>query len=622
MDSRLLSYYDRELGYLRELGSEFAAEFPKVAGQLGLAANECADPHVERLLEGFAFLAARVQLKIDAEFPRFTENLLDIIYPHCLAPVPSMAIVTLQPGVRQVIPRDGFDVPRGTTLHASVAGPHSSVCRYRTAHDLTLWPLEVASLKHSGYAGDLGEIRLDETRKVRGTLRLRLRALDGRPIAQLNLDRLPLFIRPEDATGRRLYELFHAAALGMLVREPDGTVGPVIRSDYLGPIGFQDEHALLPYGPRSFQGYRLLQEYFALPSRFMFVELRQLASGIRRCHGSEVEVVVLLDRHDPSLESAVSADHVKLFCTPAINLFERRADRILLSDRTNEYHVVPDRARPNDFEVHSVIKVTGHGESSEERRPFHSFYSCTERTADGVGAAYFTLRRRPRTSGSREQRTTARASYRGSDTFIALVDGTEGPYRSQLRQLSVSTLCTNRNLPLVVSEGGGVTDFTLESAAPVSLVRSVGRLSAPRASAAWGDTAWRLITHLSSNHLSLTGGDQDNRAAAFRELLQLHADLRAPATQRQIQGLRSVTSEQVVRRLPLPGPISFGRGLEVTLECDEAAFEGTSLLLFGAVMATFLAKYAAINSFTEVLLRGSERGEIMRFPARIGRRGL
>ena len=161
MDSRLLAYYDRELGYLRELGSEFAAEFPKIAGQLGLAAAECADPHVERLLEGFAFLAARVQLKIDSEFPRFTENLLEVIYPHCLAPIPAMAIVALQPGVRQVVPRDGFDVPRGTTLHTAVTSPRSSACRYRTAHDVTLWPLEIASLKHSSYVGDLGEIRDD-----------------------------------------------------------------------------------------------------------------------------------------------------------------------------------------------------------------------------------------------------------------------------------------------------------------------------------------------------------------------------------------------------------------------------------------------------------------------------
>ena len=622
MDSRLLHYYDRELCYLRELGAEFAAEFPKVAGHLGLVESACADPHVERLLEGFAFLAARVQLKIDSEFPRFTENLLDIIYPHCLAPVPAMAIVALQPGARQVISSDGFDVPRGTTLNTGGAGPHGSPCRYRTAHDLTLWPLEIASLRHTSCTHDIGGLRLHETRQVRGALRLRLRSLDGRPITQLNLDRLPLFIRAEDAAGRQLYELFHSAALGMLVREPEGTGGEVIRNDYVAPIGFQDEQALLPYGPRSFQGYRLLQEYFALPSRFMFVELRQLSAGIRRCQSGEVEVVVFLDRHDPGLESALGAEHVKLFCTPVINLFERRADRIPLSGRTREYCIVPDRTRPNDFEVHSVLDVTGHGEVSQQRRQFKPFYSCTERTADGADAAYFTLHRRPRRSSSRDPGTAGRSSYRGSDVFIALVDGAEGPYRSQLRQLSVTALCTNRSLPLLVAARGGVTDFTLESAAPVSLVRSVGSLSAPRASSAWGDTSWRLISHLSSNHISILAEEKHDGAAVVRELLQLHADLRAPATQRQIQGLRSVTSARVVRRLPLPGPVCFGRGLEVTLECDEAAFEGTSLLLFGAVMATFLAKYAPINSFTDVLLRGSERGEIVRFPARIsGARG-
>ncbi len=620
MDQRLLTYYDRELAHLRELGSEFAAEFPKIAGQLGLLANDCSDPHVERLLEGFAFLAARVQLKMDAEFPRFTEHLLDMIYPHCLAPTPAMTIVSFEPSTRQIIGSQGFNLPRGTTLNTEAPGHQPTMCRFRTAHELTLWPLAISSVRHSAFTSDLGEIRLDGERKLRGAVRILLRSTDGRPLNQLDLDRLPLFIRGQDAVGRRLYDLLSSSAVGMLVRSPEGTSAEIVRRAYIAPIGFEDTQALLPYGPRSFQGYRLLQEYFALPGRFMFLELLQLRKGLARASGAELEVIVLLDKHDSIVESGVSRAHVKLFCTPAINLFERKADRIQLSDRTHQYHVVADRTRPRDFEVHSITEVVGHAANNQERRQFRPFYSCTERTVGAADAAYFTVHREPRTASTRQRNGVTASNYEGSETFIELVDGAEGPYHPNLHQLSVSTLCTNRDLPLSAPTREGVTNFTLESAAPTSSVGSVGGLSAPRASNAWGGTSWRLISHLSSNYLSVVGDGEGNGAAALRELLQLHADQTSSATQRQIQGLASVTSTPVVRRLPLAGPVSFGRGLEVTVDVDEAAFEGTSLLCFGAVLENFFAKYAPINSFTELSLRGAERRELARFSARLGRR--
>jgi len=624
MDRRLLSYYDRELAYLRELGSEFAEEFPKVAGKLGLSATDCADPHVERLLEGFAFLTARVQLSMDAEFPRFTEHLLDMIYPHCLAPTPSMAVVSLQPNPRQVISRQGFTLPRGTTLRADIPNRTAAACRYRTAHDVTLWPIELSGLSHESGNGALEPSALRSLerggRSVRSLLRLRLRSLDGQPFSDLQIDRLPLFIRGQDALGRRLFELCHTAALGVAIRRVGGSLLELRTSDCVGPLGFEDDQALLPHGARSFQGYRLLQEYFALPDRFAFVELRNLASGIARCSDSEVELLILLDRHDPELEAGLGIGHAQLFCTPVVNLFEHRADRIQLSDRTNEYHVLPDRTRPGDFEVHSVVSVTGHGEKGELPRPFQPFYACTARTMDLADAGYFTLHRRPRPAPASSRSAGSRGGYPGSDTYLALVDGNEGPYRPSLRQLSVEVLCSNRDLPLSLCNEGRAVHFQLDISSPVLSARAVAGPSAPQPSRAWRGTGWQLVSHLSSNYLSPTGEPGSDGAPALRELLQLYADLSAPAISKQIQGVRSVTHSPIVRRLPVPGPASFGRGLEVSVHCDEPAFEGVSLLAFGMVLDRFFARYASINSFTEVVLRGSARGEIARFGARLGRR--
>ncbi len=621
MDRRLIGYYEKELQYMRELGGEFAREFPKIAGHLGITAFECADPYVERLLEGFAFLAARVQLKLDSEFPRFTEHLLEMVYPNYLAPTPSLAVVRFEPDSRQAALAQGFSIPRWSALRAPLNGSQSTSCLYRTGREVTLWPIEITSIRHTNFTGDLGEFRLASPRTVKSTLRIRLRSQSKVPFNQLSIDRLPLFIRGQDTPSARLFELLHGATIGILIKRDEVPGSSVCRSGRVTHIGLEEEDALLPSVPASFDGYRLLQEYFALPSCFQFAELRNLQGGLKSCEEEEVEIVLVLDRHDASLETGISPQQLALFCTPVVNLFEHGADRIHLSNHVSEYHVVPDRTRPLDLEVHSVRAVVGHGSSANQRREFRSFYSCSDRTANEASPAYYTLHRRQRVHSSREQRKGPRSRYAGSELFISLVDGREGPYSSDLKQLAVSALCTNRDLPLALPVGEGATDFQLGSGAPVASVRCVAGPSAPRPSHAWGQTAWRLISHLSLNYLSITNSGEQG-AASLRELLQLYGELSDPGVARQIGGISTVTSTPIVRRLPLEGPATFGRGLSLNLNCDEFAFEGTGVFILGAVLERFFSKYVSINSFTETVLTTKQRGEVMRWPPRIGGRPL
>jgi type VI secretion system protein ImpG len=620
MDQRLLGYYNRELQYVRELGGEFAKQFPKIAGRLGLDAFECADPYVERLLEGFAFLSARIHLKIDSEFPRFTEHLLEMVYPHYLCPTPSMAVVQFQPNPKQGTLTDGFVVPRDTVLRSNVGKSEQTPCEYRTAHEVTLWPIEITQITHSAYVSDLGDLKVASRRPVKASLKIRLKTANGLPFEKLSLDRLPLFVRGQDQVAFRLYELLLGASVGVVVRPIDRSFQHLSQENSVVPRGFADDDALLPYRRRSFQGYRLLHEYFSLPSRFLFAELGGLAGGVRRCSASEIELVVLLDRHDPTVEAGVSAASLQLFCAPAVNLFPRRADRIHLTESANEYHVVPDRTRPMDLEVHSITDVVGYGTNVDVTRPFLPFYAHREHAVTDEDAAYYTVHRQPRLSSARQKQQGPRSTYAGSETFIALVDGREGPYRSSLRQLAISTLCTNRDLPLQMSIGQGKTDFHLESGAPVASVRCLAGPSPPRASHAWGETTWRLVSHLSLNYLSISDTSEAEGAAALRELLHLYGDLADPHVRRQIDGVRSVKALPIVRRVTASGPVGFARGLEVGLDTDEAAFEGSSVFLLGSVLEQFFAKYASINSFTETVLRSAQRGEVMRWPARIGRR--
>jgi type VI secretion system protein ImpG len=394
----------------------------------------------------------------------------------------------------------------------------------------------------------------------------------------------------------------------------------VVLDNPLRPIGFDDDEALLPFGPKSFQGYRLLHEYFSFPSRFQFVGLSGLKEGVARCSVPELEVVVLLDRHDASVESAISTTHFELFCTPAVNLFPKQIDRIHLDERQHQYHLIADRTRPRDFEVHSLTEVVGIGTRTHARQEFRPFYASRERSDQD--SAFYTTHREVRVVSEREKRDGARSSYGGSELFIALVNGQQGPFFSDLRQLAIGALCTNRDLPLMMSVGAGTTDFHLDSGAPVDAVRCVTGPSEPRSPIAWGASSWRLVSHLSLNYLSITDTNSETGASALRQLLHLYGEFGAAAMRRQIEGVRSVASSSIVRRIRTPGPLAFGRGIEITLECDETAFEGGSAFLFSAVLARFFSKHASINSFTELVFKSAQRGELMRWPATIGQRAI
>jgi len=626
MDPRLLRYYNRELQHVREMGGEFAREYPKIAGRLGLEGFECADPYVERLLEGFAFLAARIQLKLDAQHPVFTQHLLEMIYPHYLAPVPSMAVVQLNPDIKESALATGPVVARQTALRGLTGHDERTACEYRTAHDVALWPLELAEAKYFETPAALAAagVPLPANKTVRAGLRLKFTVTAGAQANMLALDELPLFIAGTDELPKRLYEQLLGNAVGYLVRTPGagGLVSEFFDGSCIRDKGFADDEALLPYTDRSFSGYRLLQEYFACPERFLFAVFTGLKPVLARSSACEFEIVTLFDRSVSRLHNAVDAGNFRLFCTPAINLFPRRADRIHLQPGRTEYHILADRTRPMDFEIHSVADVEGFGDRQEPEQRFQPFYGSDERTWHSGAAAFHTIRREPRLLSARQRLHGARSSYVGSEVFIALVDANDAPYATQLRQIGMRLLCTNRDLPLQMPVGKSRTDFTLDTGAPVASIRCVAGPTKPRAPTANGETAWRLISHLQLNYVSLLGDGGEEGASALREMLTLYCDEFDAAARRQIEGIKAVGSQPVVRRIPVPGPISFGRGLEITLTCDDGAFEGTGAFLLGAVMRHFFARHVSVNSFTETVLRTLERNEVARWPARLGKRQI
>ncbi|HKE95776.1 MAG TPA: type VI secretion system baseplate subunit TssF [Povalibacter sp.] len=623
MDPKILRYYNRELQHVREMGAEFAREYPKIAGRLGLEGFECADPYVERLLEGFAYLAARVQLKVDAEFPTFTQHLLQIVYPHYLAPTPSMAIAQFQPDLNEAGLALGYTVPRGTAMRSVIGKDDRTPCDYRTAHETQLWPLEVKEAKYFGSTAGLAAIGVTSTDGVRAGLRITFRVTAGVPLPELRLADLTMHVSGADELPGVLYETLFANGTGFVVRAPSarGTAHTRDRSK-IARCGFEDTEALIPYGRRSFQGYRLLHEYFAFPERFLFFTLRDLGSAIRSLPGNEFEVIVLFNRAMPALEGTVSAENFRLFCTPVINLVEKRADRIHLDGVDHEYQVIADRTRPLDFEIYDVLRAEGYGSGTEPEMFFEPFYASTELTWHGRQKAFFTLRREPRMLSTKQRAQGPRSSYVGSEVFVSLVDADQAPYSSNLRQLGLQVLCTNRDLPLHMPIGKGPTDFTVDIGAPLKAIRCVAGPTKPRESSVHGEYAWRLISHLSLNYLSLLESSAKEGATALREILSLYSDPHDLAIQRQIDGVREIAARPTTGRLPAADHVSYVRGLDIQLTCEDAAFQGQGPFLLGAVLDEFFRRHVTLNSFTRLTLRTLNRGEVMRWPSRQGQRQI
>ncbi|WP_026154781.1 type VI secretion system baseplate subunit TssF [Thiolinea disciformis] len=618
MHPRLLEYYEKELSFLRGMGKEFAERFPSAAQRLDLGRFECADPYVERLLEGFAFLTARIQLKIDAEFPQFTQYLLNMVYPHYLSPIPSMSIVRFNPDLDGGVTETGFDLPKGTRLFTRSVVSNDTRCEFRTARDVRLWPIQLTKADYL-VAAEAGYYPI-KPKIPKAGLRFNLQACNGIPLKALALDDLVFYIDGVRETSGRIYELLAAHTLAIIAQPvTDANRTPTWRQvlpvSALELLGFGKDEALLPYTDASFEAYRLLQEYFAFPERLLFFRITGLKNILQQLHEQEsLELVFLFKEKNELLQGVLSTENFILNAVPAINLFSRRADRIHVSTTTHEHHLVIDRTHAQDYEVYAIQEVVGFDVNLREQQSFRSFYDY--RGDQKEGSAYYTWRRVPHLPPANQQ---AGRHYQASEVYLSLVDNKSSPYAADLHQLGVTALCTNKDIPAYSFYNKGRVAFTLDASAPVKSVESLAGPSQPLPAVVEGEYAWRLINHLSLNYLSLLDNDQQQGAAALRALLKLYADLGVASRRKQVEeGVLSVKSRPIVRRIAGGGPIAFGRGIGIDLHCQERAFDGLGAFLLSSVLEKFFAKYVTLNSFTQLSLSTVERGEVMQWPIRTG----
>jgi type VI secretion system protein ImpG len=613
----LLLYYERELRFIRKLASSFAEKYPQIASRLQLEPTKCEDPHVERLIEAFAMLTARVHLRLDDDFSEITDSLMGILYPHYLRPIPSMTIVQLSvdPDVSAVA--GGFKVEAKSVLHSSPAG--GVRCQFRTAYPLSLYPIQVSEVEVISTTS-LRNSPIPE--EARSALRIRLDTIGGVPFSELAIEELVFFLDATSGDIHKLYELFLRDPHGLLVRRPDApgvrdpAVGTILGPESIRPVGLSTGEGLLEYPPESFLGYRLLQEYFTLPDKFLFVALGDLLGACRSCPETSLEILVLLSQTPAQLDVRVEPSNLKLGCTPAINLFPRSADPIRLNHSSVEYQITPDARAPDAYEVHAIESVTSVTPGTGKPVVYQPFYGVKHGSREDTAGAYWHALRRP----------SMRRGDSGSEVFISLVDPNFDVLSAPVDVLHIDVLCTNRALPARLPFGASSGDFRLEGRPGITKIVALRKPSDPVAAPVASANRWRLISHLSLNYVSILDSGQAGKAEsegkaleALQEILRLYDFSDSPVSRQRIAGLVGLKSRRIVRRVGKGISSGFARGLEAEIEFDASQYTGSGVFLFASVLERFLALYTSVNSFTQTVATVRQHpGVLKRWAPRAG----
>ena len=612
MSEPLLPYYDRELTWVRKSAQDFAEAHPKMASRLRLGGDgRSEDPHVERLIEAFAFSSARIRHKLDDGFPEITDAMLGVLYPHYQAPVPSMAIVQLGLDRGQGDLVAGQQVPRGSMIETEPI--EGDACRFRTCYDVNVLPLSVVSAS----LGAMPFTPPEAARRARAAAVLRI-ALRGYapsiPLAKYQMPAIRFYLDGQVQHTQLLYELLFNNTVEVALARPDGKGGAVtLGPGALRPVGFDQHEAVLPAPARSFPGYRLLSEYFCFPAKFLFFELTGLEPRLLADFGGEVELQVFLTASNPQLEQNIEARTFRLGCTPVVNLFRQRAEPIALNQMQWEYRIVPDARRPMAMEVYSVDSVVATSPRGEQVS-FAPFYSHQHAAELSDRTAFWYATRRP--AGR-----TGRRIDPGTDVHLSLVDLGFSPAAPADWTLDVHTTCLSRDLPQRLPFGGGQPHLSLHGGGAVTQVQCLTQPTATLRPPLKQGALWRIMSHLTLNYLSLV--DADEGGEAIREILSLYDLHDSPETQARIGSIRSIRARRAVFRAGGDMPGGFCRGLEVTVQFDRDRFSDNGLFLFASVLERFLALYCTINSFTQMVATTEQRaGEFHRWPPRAGEQPL
>ncbi|MGD8175045.1 type VI secretion system baseplate subunit TssF [Marinimicrobium sp. ARAG 43.8] len=605
MADELLPYYEKELAYLRQMGAEFASENPKIASRLGISSETIEDPHVSRLVESVAYLNARIQHRLDDDFPEFSDAMLSTLFPHYQRPLPSMSIVQFDPDPEQV--DASHHIPAATLLDTRTF--KGTRCRFTTCYDVDMVPAKLTDAQFMGRP--FATPGSDQLQGAASVIRLRLEPFFENGDLSAGLpEKLRFYLKGQSQHIHPLYELLVNHCENVIVS--DGHSSPLfLGSDAIEAVGFKEHEGLLPYPDNAFLGYRLLTEYFAFPEKFLFIDIGPLPTSRLKVPVQSLELYIYLRDADVELEHHINTEHFALGCTPVVNLFPQQTDPIDLDHRQYEYQVLPDVRRPEGYEVYSIDQVTAvdaYGKAAEYR-PFYGLNH--DRNYHQDQTFWFSQRRHAKLKPTQRDAAT--------DVFLSLVDLDFSPSKATEKTLMIHTTCSNRDQPARLPFTSQEPQLQCVDSSPPSrqircLTQPTDVLRPPMGNAA----RWRLLSHLYLNQRGLT---DINARDSLQEMLRLYDFRQTSAHRSLIEAITQVHVRPVNAPLQIGGRLTLCRGIEVRIEVDDRLLSGISLCLFSQVLEHFFALYCSINAFSQVIVTRKGHDGIYRSgPIRAGGR--
>ena len=572
-------YFQQELNNLKDLGAEFAKNHPAVAPMLsGLST----DPDVERLLEGVAFLTALLRQKLDDDFPEIIHELFQLIWPHYLRPLPATSIVAFRPKTSL---KQAIRVPKGVQLSSEPV--EGTPCQFRTCYDVTVHPIAIEDAFLEDKPGHPPAV----------CIRFKLQDLQ---VGEFQPDALRLHLSGEASQTANLYLLLMRHLRQIVITSQGAGESAVLEPACLKPVGFDDDHGLIPYPGQSYPGYRIIQEYFMLPAKFMFFDLVGWERWTHRGEGDLFSVRFELSSLG-DIPCRVRKNSFTLAATPVINLFSHDANPIRLDHRKSDYLVSPTGFNGKNYQVYSVDKVTGFVQGTAQERTYDPFELFSP-DPDANPTYHVHIRRSPVRPGCDSHLSVAYPPNAGTP---------------QIETLSIKLQCTNGFLPeaLQVGDIRHPTSSTPEFVDFQNIQPTTSNILPPVGE----NLLWKLLSHLCLNYRTLVSADNLNALLSlynFEENRDRPAFLANQKRLDSIQKVQSSPTDRLVDRV-----IMRGRGIYLELRQDHFAGPG-DLFLFGAVIDHFLGGYASINTFTQLTVKEVLKGEVYQWPARIGNQPL
>jgi len=560
----LSEYYRAELLYLRTAGEDFAHRYPKIAKRLDLLHDESSDPHVERLIESFAFLTGKLQKQIDDQYPEMGHALLNVLYNPLMLPIPSVTMINFEIDLSRAAKNAGMVVPRHTLLQAN---SHSGmVCTFRTAQDLTLWPITVkfASLVEkealpSAYAEYSKYVKLE----------LHCHADDIAP------PKLRFYITADPLLRGKIFAGIFSANQPVIMEQNNA----ITKLWEISPIGLEDEEALFEYPANAYKGFRYLQEYFAFPDKFygFDVEINQQLS--------EFFTLYIPIRTNVPLD--ISSPHFSLTTVPAVNLFPKISEPLRLDYKQVEYRLVPDYRRYDCHEIYSITKMVAVDEETNDEIEVPEFYSCH----------HFSGNEKMNISWIERRKESSQSSIVGDESFVSFVDENFNPQQPAGKIFYAYTLCTNRHVAEDIPAHGM---FQTELSLPVRKIYCLNRPTSQKNAVKTGAILWKLISILSLNSLSFS----ENGIEKLKEILRLFSNVTGSILDYEIDAITHISSKMCMKRVSDQAWYGFVHGSDVTINFDEKLYNrGLPLSL---VISKFLATHATVNTFVDVHIKSEE----------------